>query len=705
MSDTPEQQPGALDSAFLVKQPTSKSGALSVAGAIPLGAAQTSEMLQNMQQMVNQRAGVNPDELVFSGGPKYNTIMNSLKDVAAWSSGGVKGPSEALALRDAEKAKEAKELFEMRTQMAAYKAAQEQAKANSEKWKSLNAAGGAGGIGGIGGDAAGSFSIPAEQLQRERFAQNDTERIALRQDFLKTLAKENMSPELDKPQDYMMPGAGPVRMTPRALRALPPAVQKQIEMETLKQFGVLPAASATAAPVAPVGGSQYTSAAKPAQATDMSSVSEIPTMRKIAGAESNFKNVPNAEGVSSAFGLYQITSAKFKDIQAKHPEFKDVTYEQFKTNPSIQTAFADAGYKDQAELFKKENIENNDTNHYATWFSGNTKLAKAGAGEPIENALTKEQIAANPWVAGKKVGAVRTELTRRLETNAGTSVQPAAATPAAAAPATSTQPINVQGLPPQPDPRAFGSNYEGYKNALEAWKTQVAEIQKGTGTTSKETAQQDVDKRNEYRKSLSTTQKTYDEYSNLLKNSAGKADVFNISGQGILGPIGAKVTPQSPNESTNEALNRTWQSTEKQGHFKTIQQGSAEAQAAWAKNLVEGAGGRLTNADLNLGAIAKGVGVDQTYQSHMKNLAKNMQDIRTAYYRANAFDDWEAKNPGKPVSEFEKSDYYKNGAKIDAARDVADKFKGVPEADYVKIDPETKREYVIINGRGVYLKK
>jgi len=95
------------------------------------GGAVDPNLLQNMQMMIQERSMANPQNMIFSG-PNYNTVMNSLKDAAAWASGGVNGPSAALAARDREKSLEAKQLYDMRTQLATMQAAQERQKRTAE---------------------------------------------------------------------------------------------------------------------------------------------------------------------------------------------------------------------------------------------------------------------------------------------------------------------------------------------------------------------------------------------------------------------------------------------------------------------------------------------------------------------------------------------------------------------------------------------
>jgi ribosomal protein S16 len=88
-------------------------------------------LLQNMQAMVQERSMADPKNMIFSG-PNYNTVMSSLKDAAAWASGGVHGPTSGLAARDREKSLEAQQLYDMRTKIATMQAAQERQKRTAE---------------------------------------------------------------------------------------------------------------------------------------------------------------------------------------------------------------------------------------------------------------------------------------------------------------------------------------------------------------------------------------------------------------------------------------------------------------------------------------------------------------------------------------------------------------------------------------------
>jgi hypothetical protein len=120
---------------FLANAPKSKG--LSPAGQIAMDPKQTAELLANMQDMVDQRSGA------------FNTFLGGLKDASAWGAGGAEGPARALAVRDEVKAKEYKDVFDMRQQMAAYRAAQAQQEAFNERQNKLFGTG-------VGGGAAGT---------------------------------------------------------------------------------------------------------------------------------------------------------------------------------------------------------------------------------------------------------------------------------------------------------------------------------------------------------------------------------------------------------------------------------------------------------------------------------------------------------------------------------------------------------------------
>jgi hypothetical protein len=141
---------------FLANAPKSKG--LSPSGQIAMDPRQTAELLANMQSMVDERSGA------------FNTFLGGLKDASAWGAGGAEGPARALALRDEVKAKEYKDVYDMRTQMAAYRAAQAQQEAYNEEQRRIfggNMGGGAGGAGGAGGSPGAGTMYKGVMLDPE----------------------------------------------------------------------------------------------------------------------------------------------------------------------------------------------------------------------------------------------------------------------------------------------------------------------------------------------------------------------------------------------------------------------------------------------------------------------------------------------------------------------------------------------------------
>jgi hypothetical protein len=73
-------------------------------------------LLENMQKLISERDA------------QKNSFMENLKDAQAWWSGGMAGPGEALRARAKEREEQEATTFGMRSQLAQYKVAQEQAK-------------------------------------------------------------------------------------------------------------------------------------------------------------------------------------------------------------------------------------------------------------------------------------------------------------------------------------------------------------------------------------------------------------------------------------------------------------------------------------------------------------------------------------------------------------------------------------------------
>jgi len=147
---------------------------LSPVGNISMDAAQTAELLANMQGMIDQRTGA------------ANELMRGLERAAAWGSGGVQGPSQALATLNAQQQREDESVFNMRQQMAAYKAAQTQQDRLNQELGSLTGGG-------------GGYEIPPEIQKAIKLAGTGEEKKKVFTDWAKENAKAYAQPDMDKP--------------------------------------------------------------------------------------------------------------------------------------------------------------------------------------------------------------------------------------------------------------------------------------------------------------------------------------------------------------------------------------------------------------------------------------------------------------------------------------------------------------------------
>jgi hypothetical protein len=626
-------------------------------------------VLQNMQNLADK---INNPLRMFN---------ESMKDAQAWTQ---YNKSPAFALREEAAGKDRQALYDIAQQQTAIKIAQQQAAAeaaNIARFKN-----------GIVSNAGGV--TPAQQQVLNAMGTHQDNSIGAQRALMDKYneqqiigsSKAQYDAAANTPTTYMVPGKGLRSITVNQWNNMDPDLKREIEIATYKELG-----------------GTKTGAAGPLQGNVPTSSLSAPTTTGERG---------NATQIAAALNIPLISGDRDWDKQynlylnSKQPNYSGPPV-AFPGTSKHQTGYAiDAGPINPAQRQQlidagfKQTVAR-DPNH---WELVNKPAQVEQA--PVAPVGGLPQVKA-PVVSGGL--PVATSQTPVVAAQAPAKVIASAQAPVAQAP---TQAPTVQGpsavqsaqaMEPMPQAKDYGLNKDAYLAALDAWKARQTQKAQGLGTASTELSKQDADKKNEYLSSVGTTQKTYDEYERLLNASKGKSNVFNLAGSGWLGPIGAKVTPKLATDKTeHHALARTWLSDKAQTDFKNIEQGAAVAQAAWAKNLVQGAGGRLTNADLALGEPAKGVGIATTYGSHMENLAKNMQDIRTAYYRGLEFDKWSRQNPNGTAAQFEDTPYYKFGSKVDAAKDVGKKFIDVPEANYVKKDANEK-PYIIVNGKSIYL--
>lgn len=159
-------------------------GALSPAGAIAMDPTQTSELLQNMQRIVEEREG------------PLAQFTRGLERASAWGSGGIQGPAQSLALINQQQAKEAQDVFNMRQQMAVLRAAQAQQeafnKAQQQRFAGAGAGAGAGvakptgaGVPTVGGSGVviNGVEVDPETAAALQRARNEDEFNAIFKDF------------------------------------------------------------------------------------------------------------------------------------------------------------------------------------------------------------------------------------------------------------------------------------------------------------------------------------------------------------------------------------------------------------------------------------------------------------------------------------------------------------------------------------------
>jgi len=690
-------------------------GTLSPKANLELDPTQTQDLLKSMQQMIEQRES------------PLSQLMSGLKDARAAAVPNLEGEAtRAMNTRDVEKRAEQESTFKMKQEMTAYQAALAQQELQREMLKQqlgMGSTPSAGGAGPAAGGAGGQGGLPKQILDAVALEPTLAGKTAIIQKYRTEAAleetKANLNPALDTPQDYMIPGVGPTRLTPRQLRSLPAEVQKRIEQATIQQFGNLPTGGTTAPAT---GGAQTagTTAAAPAAKTNapLSVRNNNPgnlidpktgEFRKFATPEEgqtaleadlNLKISGNSPAYKARFGDTPITPATLAETwspakAAGNSAASTTNYGKFIANalgilpnePIPNTPEAKAKVAQAIAQFERGAYQ--------------TPVASTAPQVAVQKSLApNEQIVSQP--------AATTTAAAPTTSAAATTT---AAAPAAQAPATTTAPATVPAaiFPPKPDPTKYGSNLEQYKADVAAWQTQVNEISKGLGTQATEKAKAEEARRNEYEADLKASQESYDELNRLKTNTKGKSKIFNLSGQGIVGPIASafiseKVDPNDKGATVtkNDTLSRFVLNDQEQTDYKNAKQGAAEAQANWARNLIKGAGGRLTNADISLGGIAKGVGPDQTYSSHMLNLAKQMEAARTVFYRAQAYNEWKQTHPGESVTTFENSKAFEE-AKSKARRDVGHEFADIPEANYVHKDKNGRLYVIKPNGKGEYI--
>lgn len=424
-TDTP------IEGSPLVKAAASKNMP-GIVGNVPLDPTQTEQILQNMQQMLDEKTGF------------FNKLSSGLEDITAWGSGGKNGPTQALAVRAAERRKEDEDIQKLRMDMAMTRAAAAQ-QANTAKSLDTLLAGGAGGTG------RGGFSIVDPQVMQEvgrlRGLGRTAEAEKFYQDSLKKAAEVYAAPGMDEPK-IPQPVYDPETNT---------WVSKLVSAREYRQNLANGTGQETPESIAAMRAQLQ----QQQEAPMTGGLSKNPIVNAIGVAESGMKNVPNAGGTSSAFGLYQITEPTFQSIKAKSPELKDVTLEQFKKSPELQTKFAERLAESNGKVLREAGLAETPLNHYTMWFTGDTKLAAAPANTPIAKIMTEQQIKANPNIADKTAGQVR----EMLQAGLNKAIPSASAQTTARPP----RPVSVQQLQQQEEANLAYQKETG-KVTAETWK-------------------------------------------------------------------------------------------------------------------------------------------------------------------------------------------------------------------------------------------
>jgi hypothetical protein len=657
-----------------------KSGAIlyNPKAGMPLSDESSASILENMQKLVEQRE------------KQQNSLLSAVNLASAYGSGGTEGPQRQVQAQLAQHDAGNTEIFNMRQAIAMQKAAQQQNAAfqkssQAQGWLpgGAPAAGTAPAAGGAPGTAP-SLKPPQEIIDqynsiyrslgqeaalkfKSAWLQSQQQLSTQHQNKLKEIgagASENTQ------QVYVIDGKE-VPMTPNEYKAL--------EKTGSAPPNLTPVRVATAADVA----AAPTTTGRITVAADANNPSGI-----VTGKDANGKPIYQSfktpqEGVlktQELINTYLTGQGPMKGVQVTP---SNVVGMWAQGNPSTGSSVAEGNYlKSVLSELKSNGIQVGPNDNIP-----NTPEAQ----KALANAIIKFESGKNASKFLPLIGAQAPSTAATAPVSGGQNAPTAAA----------FDPTTIPGYITKP---ATPKDFELNRKLLEEYSKSVTEPKLKENI---KLAEAEASKKGEYLTSVGNSQGTYNKLEDLLNVTKGNASVFNLSGQGLKGPIISSLVAshdevKNPGGSPNDRVAQWTLNNEKQTQYRNAKQGAAEAQAEWAKNLVSGAGGRLTNADLNLGGVAKGVGPDTTYESHMRNLAKQMELARVIYHRGVEFEKWAAKHPNEPVTTFENSDYYKNGSKRDAAMDVGKLFSDVKEANYVQRDKNGK-PYVIVNGKGVYL--
>jgi len=282
------------DESVMVTTPQTKSG-LNIPGKIALDKTQTEDILQNMQKIIEGRES--PLSQIASG------LSRGMATAA--------GPGSLVAY-DRQKQLQDKELMDYRTQMAGYRAAQAQAAEDARRYKAATPTAGAG-AGGV-TDPSGVV-IPQWQLDREALFRTDAEKIAARQEYLKTevseAIKKKNAPGMSDVVDIYVPGQGMKQMTKAMAETF---LSKDPNLKAIVNGQQVPAAQVLGAP-------PPTSAAGDTSVKVAMPKAEVPleglTKPFYAQESSSGKADTSKPGIQGAQGPMQVTKDTFDTYKKK----------------------------------------------------------------------------------------------------------------------------------------------------------------------------------------------------------------------------------------------------------------------------------------------------------------------------------------------------------------------------------------------------
>lgn len=233
----------ALDTLNIPETPVSEGAiqttapkSTGITGKIALDPTQTESILANMQRYIDERQS------------PMNQLMGGINKARA----GLAGPSALTAYQQQENLQD-KQMMDYRTQMAAYRAAQAQAKNEAARYQSMTppAAGGAQPAAGGAQPTADDVPISPEQLAIENSLGTAAEKLESRRKYLGTRIAEKIklenAPGMRDIVDIYVPGQGNVQMTKAQAEKL---LTTNPSLQAIVGGSKVPAAQAIAAPAA-----------------------------------------------------------------------------------------------------------------------------------------------------------------------------------------------------------------------------------------------------------------------------------------------------------------------------------------------------------------------------------------------------------------------------------------------------------------------